>query len=51
MESVCLGLEYGDCRGQGYDAASNFQGHVKDVAKRFKDNSAATSVHCLVHCL
>ena len=28
---------------------SNFQGHVKGVGKRFKDNSAATSVHCLAH--
>ena len=28
---------------------SNFQGHVKGVGKKFKDNSAATSVHCLAH--
>ena len=34
---------------QGYhDGAQKFQGHVKGVAKRFKDhNSTATSVHCL----
>ena len=42
---VYLGLDFGDCRCQGYDGA---QGHVKGMAKRFKDNnSAATSVHSL----
>ena len=49
---VHLGLEVGDRRGQGYDGAQNFQGQVKDVAKRFKDdNPAAISVHCLAHCI
>ena len=48
---VCLGLDFGDCRGQGYDGAQIFQGHVKGVAKRFKGSSAATSVHCLAHCI
>ena len=49
---VCLGLDFGDCRGQGCDGTQNFQGHVKSVAKRFKDeNPAAISVHCLAHCI
>lgn len=49
---VCLGLDFGNCRGQGYDRAQNFQGHVKGVAKRFKDENPATiSVHCLAHCI
>ena len=47
-----MGLDFGDCRGQGYDGAQNFQGHVKGMAKRFKDdNPAAISVHCLAHCI
>ena len=25
---ICLGLGFGDCRGQGYDGAQNFQGQV-----------------------
>ena len=49
---VHLGLDFGHCRDQGYDGAQNFQGHVKGVAKRFIDeNSAATLVHCLAHCI
>ena len=49
---VRLGLDFRNCRGQGYDGAKNFQGHVKSVAKIFKDdNPAAISVHCLAHCL
>ena len=49
---VHLGLDFGDCRGQRYDEAQNFLGHVKGVAKRFKDNNpAAISVHCLAHCI
>ena len=49
---VRLGLDFRNSRGQGYDGAKNFQGHVKGVAKRFKDdNPAAISVHCLAHCL
>ena len=46
-----LGLDFGNCRNQGFDGAQIFQGHVKDVAKRFKDSSAATSVHCLAQCI
>ena len=46
---VRLGLDFTDCRGQGYDVV---QGHVKGVAKSFKDeHPAAISVHCLVHCI
>lgn len=49
---IRLGLDFGNCRGQGYDGAQNFQGHVKGVAKRLKDdNPAAISVHCLAHCI
>ena len=49
---VHLSLDFGDCRGQGDDGAQNFQGHVKGVAKRFKDkNPTAISVHCLAHCI
>ena len=40
-------LDFGDCRYRGYNEA---QGHVKSVAKNFKDNnSAATTVHCLAY--
>lgn len=47
-----LGLDFANCRGQGYDGARNFQGHVKGVAKRFQDDyPAAISVHCLAHCI
>ena len=46
-----LGLDFSHCRVQEYDKAQNFQGHVKGVAKRFKDeNPAAILVHCLAHC-
>ena len=45
-----LGLDFGHCRDQEYDRAQNFQGYVKGVAKRFKDeNPAAILVHCLAH--
>ena len=37
-------------QGQAYDGASNFQGHVSGVGKRFQDkNPAAIPVHCLAH--
>lgn len=29
----CLSLNFGNCRGQGYDGAQNFQGHVKKDLK------------------
>ena len=49
---VRLDVDFGDCRGQGYGGAQNFQGHVKGVAKRFKDNNpAAISMHCLAQCI
>ena len=34
---LSLGILFEHCRGQGYDGASNFQGHVSGVAKRFED--------------
>lgn len=47
-----LGVEFQYCRGQAYDGARSFQGHVSGVAKKFQaDNAAAVSVHCLAHCV
>ena len=49
---VSLGFQFQNCRGQAYDGASNFQGHVSGVGKRFQDdNPAAVPVHCLAHCV
>ena len=49
---ISLGFNFENCRGQGYDGASAFQGHISGVAKRFKDKNPATvSVHCLAHCV
>lgn len=57
-QSIKLGLmQYGiaikNCKGQAYDGAAAFQGHIRGgVAKKFEDiNSAALSVHCLAHCV
>ena len=44
-----LGLDFVNYRGQGYNGARNFQGHVKGVAKLFEDDYPAVSVHCLAH--
>ena len=47
---IRLGIPLEKCRGQAYDGARNFQGHVSGVARRFMDdNAAALSVHCLAH--
>ncbi len=47
-----LGISFEKCRGQAYDGARNFQGHINGVAKRFlNDNSTAIPVHCLAHCV
>ena len=47
-----LGIPFDKCRGQAYDGARNFQGHINGVAKKFQDdNAAAISVHCLAHCV
>ena len=49
---VSLGFQFQNCRGQAYDSASNFQGHVSRVGKRFQDgNPAAVPMHCLAHCV
>ena len=49
---IQLGIAFEDCRGQAYDGAASFQGHVSGVAKRFQDDNAATiPVHCLAHCV
>ena len=47
-----LGLPMNMCRGQGYDGASNFMGHLKSVARKFQDEvPQAVPVHCFAHCL
>ena len=47
-----LGIPISKCRGQAYDGARNFQGHVNGVGKRFQeDNPAAVPIHCLAHCI
>ena len=49
---LSLGIPFDHCKGQGYDGARNFQGHVSGVAKKFQqDNRTAISVHCLAHCV
>ena len=49
---ISLGIPFDHCRGQGYDGARNFQGHVSGVGKRFENgNHAAITVHCLAHCV
>ena len=47
-----LGISFANCRGQAYDGARNFQGHVSGVAKHFQEETAAAlPVHCLAHCI
>ena len=47
-----LGLPMNMCRGQGYDGASNFMGHLNGVARKFQDEvPQAVPVHCFAHCL
>ena len=47
-----LGISFEKYRGQAYGGASNFQGHVNGIARRFlNDNSTAIPVHCLAHCV
>ena len=49
---ISLGFQFENCRGQAYDGASNFQGHISGVGKRFQsENLAAVPVHCLAHCV
>ena len=49
---ISLGFQFEYCRGQAYDGASNFQGHISGVGKRFQsENLAAVPVHCLAHCV
>ena len=39
------------CRGQGYDGASNMMGRLSGVARKFLEiQSSALPVHCLAHC-
>ena len=47
-----LGLPMNRCRGQGYDGASNFMGHLNGVAKNCLDEiPQALTVYCYAHCL
>ena len=40
------------CRGQGYDGASNMLGHLRGFATQLrKEEPTAIHVHCLAHCL
>ena len=49
---VSLGFQFENCKGQAYDGASNFQGHISEVGKRFQsENPAAIPIHCLAHCV
>ena len=49
---LCLGVPFDKCRGQVYDGARNFQGHISGVAKKIQDDNAAViSVHCLARCV
>ena len=47
-----LSLPMNMCRGQGYDGASTFMGHLNGVAMKFQDEvPQAITVHCFAHCL
>ena len=46
---VSLGFHMENCRGQGYDGASNFQGHVSGVAKRFVEKTLQPFLYTLWH--
>jgi hypothetical protein len=47
-----LGLDMQNCRGQGYDGASNMSGRISGVRARIeRDYSQAVYVHCFSHCL
>ena len=49
---MSLGFQFENCRRQGYDGASNFQGFISGFGKLFQDeNPAAIPVHCLAHCV
>ena len=49
---VRCALSLAQCRGQGYDGASNMMGHLRGVATQIQaEEKAAISVHCLAHCL
>ena len=45
-------LPISQCRGQGYDGASNMMGHLNGVTKQIQEEEAtAISIHCFAHCL
>lgn len=49
---MSLGIPFKSCRGQAYDSASSFQGHINGVASRsLSENPAALSTQCLAHCV
>ena len=44
-------LPISNCRGQGYDGASTFRGHINGVAAQIESiEPAALYVHCFAHC-
>lgn len=45
------GLEFSNCRGQGYDGASNMSGESGVQGRLLADNPKATYVHCNSHIL
>ena len=45
------GLNLGDCRGQGYDGATNMSGVSGVQGRIIADNPKATYVHCNSHVL
>ena len=45
-------LPIGQCRGQAYDGASTFSGHINGVAAQIQRvEPSALPVHCLAHCV
>ena len=45
-------LPLAQCRGQGYDGASNTMGHLRGVSTQIRaEETTAISVHCLAHSL
>ena len=45
-------LPLNNCRGQGYDGASNMMGKLRGVATQLRsEEPAAIAVHCFAHCL
>ena len=49
---ICCNIDLHNCRGQGYDGASNMSGPFSGVAARLRqEEPRAHFVHCAAHCL